>query len=314
MRDRVGHEQRRELPPLANAVAGRCADSTCRGTVAGRGRRCRWWLKAGTDEAPRNWQASAGQTAQPQQPQKAEQPEQPKQLVTFTKEELSLPREVSHPFKTMEAAYAAANEAKKTFDLSLDHGQGVDRAVGGVSVRPTTQQEFVDAMKIKGPVVVIAGIKGQKRAAEKVQQDYNGDWTKLGDLVRATVAVDHVEDLSNTVDHVRQHMAKNGWKLASKPKDRYGNPTEAGYRDIMMKFVGPNGMTAELQVNTKAMIVAKEGEGHRLYEQARSLDGKIRSENREPTHDERTTMQRLNHEMAQVYTRAWNASQRGAGQ
>jgi RNA polymerase sigma factor (sigma-70 family) len=260
-------------------------------------------FKAGTDEAPRNWQDP-----------KTEPPKQSTAVFEnlFTEEELKLPKEVTHPYKTMEDVYKAAYYAKETFDLALNHGQGVDKALGGKTVAPKSQEEFMEALKSEGPVVIIAGVKGEKRAKEKVQQDYEGDWSKIGDMVRATVAVDDVGSIPVALGKIREYMRSQGWELASTPKDRFSRPTPEGYRDVMMKFAGPNGLTAELQLNTKEMIFAKEGEGHDLYNKSRKIEGRAREEKRELTPEEDRELQQLIAEQKRVYSAAWEASLKGA--
>ena len=115
----------------------------------------------------------------------------------------------------------------------------------------------------------VAPLKGEKRAREKVEADYDGDWSQVRDIVRGTISVP-------SMDHVKQalqHMKDAGIEFAQKPKDRFAKPTREGYRDLMTFVKLPNGMLAELQIHTKAMTLAKE-EGHSHYEQTRSLQAK----------------------------------------
>lgn len=115
----------------------------------------------------------------------------------------------------------------------------------------------------------IAPLKGEKRAKEKVEADYGGDWSQLRDIVRGTISVP-------TMGHVKQaieHLQAAGLELAQKPKNRFEKPTPEGYRDLMTFVKLPNGMLAELQIHTKAMTLAKEN-GHKDYEITRTLQGK----------------------------------------
>lgn len=115
----------------------------------------------------------------------------------------------------------------------------------------------------------VAPLKGEKRAKEKCEADYGGDWSQLRDIVRATISVP-------TMGHIKEaleHLKANGLELAQQPKDRFAKPTAEGYRDLMTFVKLPNGMLAELQIHAKPMTLAKE-EGHHHYNITRSLQGK----------------------------------------
>jgi hypothetical protein len=70
----------------------------------------------------------------------------------------------------------------------------------------------------------------------------------------------------------------------------------------------PKGVTAELQVNTKTMIVAKE-KGHHLYEEARTIAANAAKDNRDMTLEEKSEFDRLAAEQEKMYSKAWQASQ-----
>lgn len=114
-------------------------------------------------------------------------------------------------------------------------------------------------------------LKGEDRAKEKVDQDYNGDWSQLRDMVRATIAVPAVTQIPK----VLAELKAAGIELAQKPKNNLVKPLPGGYRDINMIVRLPNGLLAEMQVHVKPMTLAKE-KGHKPYETTRSIEGKYR--------------------------------------
>lgn len=152
----------------------------------------------------------------------------------------------------------------------LSKKDAINRARGG---------ESVAGVGFLGP------IKKQERAEEKVNDDYDGDFNQLKDLVRATVLVDSADQIPEQMARVREAIKGTGWSIAgvknrwSSEKGAEGNPANkgdvGGYRDVLMSLVSPNGAVMELQLNTAAMFDAKDSEGHDLYKEHRSLKGRI---------------------------------------
>lgn len=112
-------------------------------------------------------------------------------------------------------------------------------------------------------------LKGEKRAREKVEADYDGDWSQVKDMVRATIAVPMVVQIPKVLDELK----KAGIELAQQPKNNLVKPLPGGYRDLNLIVKMPNGLLAELQIHIKPMTRAKEL-GHEHYETKRSLDAK----------------------------------------
>ena len=216
----------------------------------------------------------------------------------FSDKERSLPKSVSQPVKDMDGLYKSAEEAQEKMLDWLDKGEGVDKEIGA---RHYTEYPSDEELSKPGPVLLTAPLKGKKRAQEKVDTDYDGDWSQLTDIVRATIAVDHVDEIDKTMGVLR----KSGMKIARKPKDRFAEPTEAGYRDILMNVSFPNGHIGELQVHVKPMLQAKD-KAHKLYEQARNIPTKAKEEGRDTmTDEEMNTVMGLNKQMKGIYDDAW---------
>lgn len=135
--------------------------------------------------------------------------------------------------------------------------------------------------------------KGKDRAQEKIAQDYNGDHTKLTDVVRNTIIVPH-DKYADAVQMLHNHPDLHGEIKHIKP-----TVDKMGYGGTIAKMKTPNGLIGEVQLNTPEMIYAKEseksarkalgndlydqiakvtgiqgGQGHKLYEQWRDIEDK----------------------------------------
>jgi phage terminase small subunit len=195
-------------------------------------------------------------------------------------------------------------EAKKAHEEQLDmlnRGEGLDKEIGAKVVR-ADKGDPIDFTKLPdGPVVLIGPMKSQKRSKEKVEAWFGGDWGKLGDVVRASIAVDRFDDIEKVVEGLK----KAGMKLAKKPTDRFAKPTEAGYRDISINVEYPNGHVGEIQLHVKSMLKAKD-KGHKLYETVRDIQGKAETEGRDKfTDEEQKIVDDANAKMKKLYDDAW---------
>ena len=230
-------------------------------------------------------------------------PKKPKAL--FDAAEMKLGPDVAQKEKDPTKLFAAA---KVAFEQQLDwlnHGKGLDKAMGAKVIRADDPAKDPDAqakaMDQKGPVIVIGPMKKQDRSAQKVEADFGGDWTKLGDIVRATVAVDSMDQIEDVMTKLRA----SGLKLARKPKDRFAEPTEAGYRDLMMNVVYPNGHVGEVQIHLKPVLKAK-ALGHKYYDDIRKIEEAAKKEGRTTmTEEETKTLNDANAKSKALYDKAW---------
>jgi hypothetical protein len=201
--------------------------------------------------------------------------------------------------------------AKEAHQHSLDilnHGNGLDKALGASVIRGDKGEPLSNLIGAKGPVILIGPPKDLSgpRAQEKVTAELGGKWEHLSDVVRSSIAVDSYKEILN----ILAKLEAKGIKLARQPNDRFANPTPGGYRDCLLNVTYPNGHVGEIQIHTKAMLIAKElGGGHKLYEQQRSIDAKAKLEHREKTHEEMKEIDRLNVESHKLYDAAWAKSQ-----
>lgn len=167
--------------------------------------------------------------------------------------------EIHQPAKTFEALEAKGTEALKQFTDMLN--------TLGLSKDITNPEKIT--VETKGSYLFIAPNKSKTRSAEKVNADYGGDYSKLLDYVRATITVDSYDDIAGAIEKAQ----KAGIEFACKPADKVTKPSSVGYRDVNTTVKLPNGMMAELQFNTNAMIAAK-NKGHIWYEGQQRLERK----------------------------------------
>ncbi len=215
--------------------------------------------------------------------------------------DLPHPNNVRSPAGSWEEANAMGAVGREQFKDMLD--KVADKM--GLSTDLATPDDLKGSHTFNGKSYVFLGPnKSEKRAAEKVNADYGGDWTKLKDMVRATIAVE-------TVDQIREAVAeleKAGVTFAAKPKDNINTVKPEGYRDLNTLVRLPNGMLAELQLNVKSMIASKQA-GHVLYEDASALERKHKGppDATWPTEDREKWNQLMVQQRA-VYDPAWKAA------
>ena len=112
-------------------------------------------------------------------------------------------------------------------------------------------------------------LKSKARASAKVVIKYGSDCSRITDLVRGTMAFDTLDGLYQGVEQLINHPLFNGYSTCIVAfEDRYLNPLTGGYCDCQL-LVNVAGHLCELQVNCKAMLEAKHGGGHAVYEVSR---------------------------------------------
>lgn len=221
----------------------------------------------------------------------------------FSPDEIKdLPKEAVQPVASKEAVFQLAQDSMAPYKQWL---LDVSKEIGAeMQTKPPEETD----MSSPGAMLFIAPVKSENRATEKVESDYNGDWSKLIDGVRASIAVDTVEEVKDVLEHLKS----KGLKLARLPKDRFNNPLPNGYRDMLMNVTLPNGCVAELQLHVKDMIAAKQA-GHGDYEIERTMDGRYKKgqEDELPQDqwapDDVKAYKEAQAKQVQIYKAAWGA-------
>ena len=217
-------------------------------------------------------------------------------------ETANLPTVANQPAKTEAELFEKSTPALEHLREWLNQGKGLCDQLGFETVKG--KSEDVDFTK-PGGLLMIAPLKGKARAAEKVKNDYGGDWSRLVDTVRCTIAVDAMADLPGLVEALR----KGGMKLAKQPKDRFAKPTPVGYRDMLLNIeLPPSGVIGEMQLHVKSMLSAK-SDGHEHYEVERTLDPKKKAGTLTPE-EEKSYQEAISSQEA-IYAEAWKAATGG---
>lgn len=253
---------------------------------------------------PQKTQATATPTTRYATPQEAHRATGEKANDYFTHQENSLPsdKHARNPVRTEEEAYEHAGRHKEHLDTLLNRGKGLDHHLGLHVVNGLPKEEDYETARRKGGMVILAPLKGATRLREKVDAKYGGDFGRARDISRATVAVNHPDDLA----HVTHTLRKLGMKFGNSPEDRFARPTPAGYSDVQMSPIDAHGYSGELQGTTLDMLQAKElgldggHSGHHLYERL----SEIEESNRELSPEERDEREEIVKKSQQLYSTA----------
>jgi hypothetical protein len=112
-------------------------------------------------------------------------------------------------------------------------------------------------------------LKNRERVKEKMAEDGATDASMIYDIDGHTLVFDNLEGIGKALDYFMKDPR------VIRIKNYYATPTLAGYRGVNINVKLPNGMISEIQLNTKAMIEAKEKYGHLFYEITREAEGQI---------------------------------------
>ncbi|EFK05522.1 conserved hypothetical protein [delta proteobacterium NaphS2] len=148
------------------------------------------------------------------------------------------------------------------------------------------------------------GLKGRKRAEEKIEVELGGDASQLMDITRSSIAYDTVDQVYGALTYI----LRQGYEVV-RLKDRALEPLPSGFWDIHLNLCMPNGHIAELQLHLKAIQAYSNGPGHRLYEKIRTMESRAFREKRPLTLEERERIDRFNCEQRQFYQAAFKKGQ-----
>ncbi len=217
----------------------------------------------------------------------------------------SLPKKAAQPTKDPDELFTKGKEALDQLKKWLDMGKGVASQMGYQTMTKAPEDVTAEEYEKPGGMLFIAPLKSRERSEQKVADDYGGDWSKLLDVVRCTLACDNLHDISDAI----KTLEKQGLKPIQVPKDKFTSPTDVGYRDFNFIVEMPNGMAAEIQFNTKDMLRAK-NDAHHFYKVTRKIVGKYTSDCLEGKPDQWSEEDRKAYsdafqEQQRIYNSAW---------
>ena len=162
--------------------------------------------------------------------------------------------------------------------------------------KPAFDQWVVQLTDRHGGRPILTEIKEKDRAIEKALKMFGGNAEKVRDIVRATIAVDTVEQLNQLVADLQNMPFAIVYQ-----RNLYatGRTLPGGYQDAKLDIRFGN-IFVELQVNTEKMIRAKEL-AHPLYERRRALAEKV-GKRQSLSADEGAEIQRLDQQMQAIFS------------
>ena len=221
----------------------------------------------------------------------------------FSDEEKNTEERDNGKYNTESAYYAKAIETQGLMERKLDEGHEEEWLGRGASRCGFSEEEIMKP----GPKLIVGKIKSPERAREKVKSYFDGNWGKLKDGVRCSVALDSVEDLPGALEGFR----KTGCKIAAPPKNRFEKRLKSGYGDCLLNVDFGNGFVGEVQFHLKGVLVAKEFRGgHKLYESERSVYAKYDSDTpvEEYAPEDQDMLNDLTKEQKKLYDTAYEES------
>ena len=162
----------------------------------------------------------------------------------------------------------AVVEIKKSLKQQVPDQGSIDAVYEQAAKAQPVFREWAEAYakRTGGKLMLRPGLKGKKRAGEKVANDYGGVAARLTDIVGGMIIFDTVEQVAAAYRMIVADPA------VYKAKNRFQTPTSDGYMDVLF-VANVGGHLCELQLNTEAILTAKEkGLGHKIYEVKRQID------------------------------------------
>ena len=204
----------------------------------------------------------------------------------------------AEPTPAAKSAAPAAKEAapkQRTADLDLLYQ---DAEVAQEALANATRKI---AGAVNAEALIPPTLKGRERTLEKINSDYGGDASKIMDLARSSIVCDKMSQLRTASEMIQQEFK------VIRIKDRFANPQD-GYRDILMNVEMPNGHIVEVQLHLKGIIEVKNGAGHELYNEVRTIKAKIKMENRPATASELEQIADAEQKMRAAYDAAYHGA------
>jgi hypothetical protein len=157
------------------------------------------------------------------------------------------------------------------------------------------------AKLVGGEPLIPPSLKGRDRTLEKINTEYDGDASRITDLARSSIVCDNPQQIQEALGALQSKFS------VVRMKDRFQAPVN-GYRDMLINLEMPNGHIVEVQLHLRGVLDVKNGTGHQLYEQTRSIRAKAKAENRPLTAEEAQQIQALERQQKQLYDEAYERS------
>jgi inosine triphosphate pyrophosphatase len=144
---------------------------------------------------------------------------------------------------------------KKDIKLSKDY----DKLHKKLSkIKPSFDKSIKKVASKNHSTVFIPPLKLKERAMQKAKTKYEGDMTKVTDLLRASI----VSRIYSRVDEIVNDIERNFEVI--RIKDRFKSPKYDNYRDILINVKFKNTI-AEIQIHVNKLLDTKEYLNHLFY-------------------------------------------------
>jgi hypothetical protein len=196
--------------------------------------------------------------------------------------------------------------AQKVRTAGPQKTDNLDRLYADAAVAQTELAELTEniAKEYEGQSLCPPTLKGRARAMEKIATDYDNDASRIVDLARSSVVFRRPAQVAAAL---RGICARS---RVIRVKDRFAKPVN-GYRDILLNIEMGNGHVVEMQLHLRAILKAKNGPAHALYEQARTIKARARAEGRALTRQERLEIVELDNRARTLYEEAFHSAEGG---
>ncbi len=126
-----------------------------------------------------------------------------------------------------------------------------------------------------GDCAVVPLTKAMESATRKVRDSYDGDWSKMRDISRATLKTPTFQQIYEAYKALQQEA----WVEIVQVKNKYLTPNFMGYRDINMNLrvtlSDGSRHICELQMHLEQVLEIKNTVNHRCYEEVRVILPKL---------------------------------------
>lgn len=156
--------------------------------------------------------------------------------------------------------------------------------------------------KLDGVYFEQAPLKNFERVKDKIAGDYNGDHTKVADIVRGRLVVETPEQIQIIRGEITNLQESLG---IAKVKDFYAEPLEGHFRTLNTQAVLPGGHVAEFRIDQADMAIASDAT-HELYEEKQAIERQANIENRPLSEQEIDRLDEIIDELRVEFDRAAN--------
>ena len=119
----------------------------------------------------------------------------------------------------------------------------------------------------------LPGLKAKKRVFAKVYEKYDGDFSRITDLCRCTVACDTMQTILDVLCFLDATPELGVLRIKNRISRFYNADEFGGYRDILINCRETStGHIIEVQVTLWKLLEIKEGTSHQAYTLARLVD------------------------------------------